>query len=160
MIVFAGIIAGQTASLDLSYKVRFIEEYMEFIKTLENEIRYRGTYLEQIVKNEKRDGTFYKLLQKCGFYMANGEPFPLAWEKTFSLNQNSPPLSKCLSEIIINFGLKLGTSDIEGQLSHCEYNYQLIKPYLKRAREEKIVKGKLYKVLGMCAGSAIALFVV
>ena len=67
MIVLAGITAGQTASLELTYKVRFIEEYMEFIKTIQNEIRYKGTYLEEIVKSEKRDGIFYKFLQNPAF---------------------------------------------------------------------------------------------
>lgn len=148
------------AAFRLAVRVRFIEEYMEFIKAVQNEIRYSGNYLENILKNQNQDGIFYPYLKKCLTYISDGKPFPVAWEKTFSSAESRSIISEDLSRIIIGFGLKLGTNDIEGQMSHCEYSYNLAIPYLQRAREEKRTKGKLYRVFGICISSAVALLLI
>ncbi len=133
---------------------------MEFIKAVQNEIRYSESYLENILKKQQQEGIFYSCLKECLTYISNGKSFPVAWETTFSRAESKLPNSKDLLEIIINFGSKLGTNDIEGQMSHCEYSYNLAVPYLQKAQEEKRTKGKLYRVFGVCISLAIALILI
>lgn len=159
-LISSGILAGNMAALKLSARVRFIEEYMEFIKTLQNEIRYSGSHLEDILKEQNGNGVFYQALKKCLGYMNCGEAFPVAWKKTFSYTANNLPISKTLSEIIVGFGLRLGTTDVDGQISNCEYSYESAIPYLQKAREEKRTKEKLYQIFGVCIGATIALFLI
>lgn len=151
---------GYCAALRLSQKVRFLEGYLEFIKTCQNEIRYTGNYLSDIVKNHSKEGIFYSYLDKCYGYISNADSFPCAWKKSFFNITRELSVSTELTEIIINFGLGLGTNDIDGQMSHCQYNYDLAYPYLQTARDEKKSKGKLYGILGVCISTATALFLI
>lgn len=157
-LIISGYLGGRYAAFKLSKKVRFIEEYMEFIKIVQNDIRYNQNYLQDIIKNHRGDGPFCSYLNKCYKYISSGEPFPQAWIKTFSNVASEISISGNLANIINSFGLGLGSSDTEGQISHCRYNYSLMGPYLQSAIEERKSHGKLYSVLGTCLGTAAALF--
>lgn len=160
ILIATGGMGGYSASVKLSQKVRFIEEYLEFIKIVENEIRYNGNYLSEIINKHKGDSVFYLYINKCHEYIVESQPFPIAWKNAFSDIKNELSISNELENIINNFGIKLGASDIDGQISHCQYNYELALPYLKSAIEERRAYGKLYSILGICTGTVIALFFV
>lgn len=160
LVIISGVSGGQIASYKLIDKVRFIEEYMEFIKNTENEIRYSGILLEEIIFKQKGNSRFSHLAKKCSVYIKQGDSFHTAWEKAFSPVKNELFFSSSFFEILMNFGLKLGTSDVSSQISHCKYNFELAKSYLETAREEKKAKCKLYRILGISTGIALALFLV
>lgn len=151
---------GYSASIKLSQKVRFIEEYMEFIKIIQNEIRYNGNYLSEIINKHRGNGIFYSYLDTCYRCIMESKPFPVAWNLTFNNISSEMSISSELANIINNFGLKLGSTDIDGQISYCQYNYEIVLPYLKSAMEEKKTLGKLYSVLGICIAAGAALFFV
>lgn len=157
-IIISGSVGGYTASVKLSQKVRFTEEFMEFIKIIENEIRYTGSCLSDIIQNHVKDTPFYSYIKKCSDFVSEGAPFPDAWSKTFSNISKEVGITYELSQIIYSFGLNLGSSDIESQIAYCRHNYKLTEPYIKNLIEEKNSKGRVYKILGTCLGMAIALF--
>ncbi len=160
ILILTGTIGGYSAAIKLSRKLRFLEGYAQFIKVCQNEIRYTGRYLSDIIKNYNAEGIFSLYLDKCCNYISFGEPFPKSWEKAFSSIPCELSVSPRLTEIIINFGLGLGVNDVEGQMSHCQYNYELVQPYIQTVREEKNTKGKLYSILGVCLGIAVSLFLI
>ena len=160
MLIFSGILGGYSAAIKLIKKVNFLEGYIEFINICENEIRFTGNPLSEIIKNYSREGIFSSYLIKCYEYISLGQSFPSSWNKAFSDIDKTLSVPKEVKEIIINFGLGLGANDINGQISHCKYNYELILPYLKSSIEERKSKGKLYIILGTCIGAMIALFLI
>ena len=59
--------------------------------------------------------------------------------------------------LINDFGIRLGESDVEGQVSHCKLNIKLMNEILELAKENKQKKGRIYIMLGAFSGIAIAL---
>lgn len=157
LIIISGSAGGYSASIKLSKTVRFIEEFMEFVKIIENEIRYTGCCLSDIIKNYTKDTPFYSYIKICSQFELQGSSFPDAWAKAFS-NTQEIGITYELSQIIYNFGLNLGSSDIDSQIAYCCHNYKLSEPYLQRAIQEKNTKGRLYNILGTCLGIAVSLF--
>ncbi len=66
-------------------------------------------------------------------------------------------LTKADTDLILQFGAQLGKTDIDGQLKHIKLYKDFFKKQLDEAEEAIAKKSKLYKTMGLFAGSAAAL---
>lgn len=148
---------GIFQSLKLSARVRFLEHYISLITVLETEIRYRALSLSQILDRHREDNPLFVCFKECA---KEGElPFPEQWKNSA---EKIPPSSGLTSEdirLISEFGYGLGTSDVEGQLSHCRFSTELAKARFEKAREEKQKKSRLYSMLGFFLGIGAVLII-
>ena len=145
---------GYSESHKLSVRVEQLELFLRFITSTQTEIRYAAMPVEEIVLKHNEDMRFLHL---CSEYCKNGSNFLQAWDAaatngTKGLGLNSKDIS-----LIRDFGAEFGASDIDGQLAHCKLYIQLILARLENAREEKSKKSKLYLMLGVFFGLAVAL---
>ncbi len=62
-------------------------------------------------------------------------------------------------QMISDFGIALGSTDLAGQAAHCQLMAQLLENQLETARQEKGKKAKLYSMLGIFFGVAMALVI-
>ncbi len=156
MLIAAATGVGIVESLKLSARVRYLEQYIGFISTVETEIRYCAPSLAQILQRHRGDSAFCACFEDCA---AEGEetPFPERWEQSVRRIPASSGLTGEDLRLIADFGKGLGASDIEGQLSHCRLGTELAATRLDRAREEKQKKSRLYIMLGLCSGIGAAL---
>lgn len=162
MITVSGTFSGYSISKQLSERVKFMEEYMEFISSVETDIRYICTPISEIVKKYSALGEdqFYLFLRQCTEYISNGISFPKSWTKCLEIYKGKIKLSEDEYRIINNFGIGLGTSDIDGQIAHCTYHKQTVKPYIEAERENKKSKSKMYCIIGMCVGTILGLIII
>ena len=77
-------------------------------------------------------------------------PFPRAWREV----SRQAGLDRALVQ---GFGLGLGATGLDGQLSHLRLYQELTENRLAEARTGCEKKGKLYRQLGFLGGAALAL---
>ena len=160
MLVTAGMLSGCSISKSISERVNFLEQYLEFISTMETEIRYTYCQPSDIIKKYSGSGKFHLFLKNCSDYYCLGTPFPKAWKKSLEEYKKNLNLYNETYRLIKNFGEGLGSSDIDGQIAHCEYHKQTIKPYLQDELENKRNKSKMYGILGTCLGIIVGITII
>ena len=160
MLVISGSLCGYTASRNISERVKFLEEYLEFISSTETQIRYTCTPMSEIIKKHTGKSMFCSFIKQCCEYISSGIPFPNAWTKSLNTYKKEINLQNKAYMLINSFGKGLGASDIEGQITHCEYHKQAIKPYLENELENKKNKSKMYAILGTSLGTIIGLIII
>lgn len=139
-------------------RASFFEQLVGFLTELQTQIRYSGEPLSTLLR-----GTAGKILEPlltaCAGAMEEGTPFFDAWQKGLLEIPKSMGLTKEDLRLLTDFGQGLGTTDLEGQLSHCELYKAMFSSRLKQAREERTKKVKLYRMLGLFSGIAVSLLI-
>lgn len=138
----------------LVMRVEQLEAFLRFISAAQTEIRFAALPVEQIIQ---RHGNDLEFLRICGEECKRGSGFFNAWDSGVREGTKGRGFNDKDIALLHRFGSGFGTSDTEGQLSHCSLYYELISDGLKNAREEKIRKSKLYQMLGVFSGMAAAL---
>lgn len=85
----------------------------------------------------------------------------LAWWE-LQTESFAPPhvLHNSDKELLSSFGSQLGTTDLEGQLSHIELCRAMLSKQLSEAEEEQRQKGRLYRTLGVFGGVSAAIMLI
>ena len=89
---------------------------------------------------------------QCTENLKTNNSFKDSWGRAFEKSK-SLGISQEEYEIINNFGSVLGSCDVSGQIYYCDYNLDMINPYLLKAKEKRKNKGKLSVVL--CIGISV-----
>lgn len=127
-------------------------QYINFITVLRNEIRYSHRPLLEILKNFRCENPLSKYISMCTENLNKTDSFKKSWDIAF---KDCVRLGLSNEEwgIIKNFGSALGSCDINGQIYYCDYNLEIISPYLIKAKEKRKNKGRLSVVL--CVGISV-----
>lgn len=158
VIIISGALIGLSASQRIIMRASFFEQMVSFLTDLQTQMRFCGDSLPVLL----RTGTaklLQPLLLSCAQEMENGASFFEAWQKALLQLPHSMGLSKEDIRLLTDFGQGLGTTDVEGQLAHCELYKTMFASRLKQAREEKEKKVKLYRMLGLFSGVAVSLLI-
>lgn len=148
---------GYMISHRLSVRVRFLQQYLQFVSYVETEIRYSKKILYEIVKNYNNENEFSYFLTDVCMNVESSISFDKSWIKSVhSLPKSYGLLSQDI-EMLCNFGKELGNTDIDGQISFCNVNKSLISMMLENAKDEKNKKSKLYFMLGSSLGLCITI---
>ena len=139
--------------------MKFFGQYLDFIESVKNEIRYSGKNLFDILSNYKCEYPFKIYVDKSVDNL-NEFSFEDSWEKSFKPCVRNLGLSDSEKSLIVNFGAGLGKSDTQSQINHCEHSLQTAKPYLKKLQDDYHSKGKLPLILGTGFGIVVALLIV
>lgn len=158
-LITTGSFLGFSKSKQLSNRVEFLEQYIRLLSYIETQIRYSSECLVDLLMSCEMDEKF-SFINCCLDKVANGVSFSKAWYYGVQKIPKETGL-KCEDiNLIANFGKGLGTSDIDGQVSHCELYKNLISENLSDARIQKQKKYKLYQMLGVCSGICAGLFLI
>lgn len=148
---------GFVISHKLSVRVRFLQQYLQFISYIETEIRYAQRVLSEILGTYENETEFKSFLTIIKENLKSDISFFEAWSDAVHKIPNSYGLLKQDKELICEFGKELGATDVNGQMALCDLNKSLVNSILNAAKEEKIKKSKLYFMLGSSFGVCIAL---
>ena len=121
-------------------------------------IRYSGVEIYILLQQEYRNIKL-PFISDVIDNLEKGFSFSESWNKSL----DSLPIGYGLSledkSIIMQFGCKLGATDIEGQTEHCNYFRNMFQNKAELLKQDYTVKSKLYRTLGFFSGLAITLVV-
>lgn len=140
----------------LSMRVKFLEDYIKFLSFFKNQIRYNSGSIIDIMDSYNAKGIISSFLNECIMKVKSGDSFAKAWEDSIELIPKDYGLKFEDINLIKDFGLLLGSTDIEGEIMHCKLNLKLMQENLDDAREEKKKKERLYIMLGFFIGMLLA----
>lgn len=157
-------LAGQLRARKYDNRVYHIQDYITTIRILESEMSYRLDPLTEILnrigtQNGNMAGklliTARNLLEESNY----GE-FSLCWKEATKQTYEGSSLSKVDIQVIADFGMELGKTDMDNQRSLFYRSCTLMESQLAEAMEEKKTKGKMYKSLGAAIGAFIVIILV
>ena len=150
LVILAGTAAGCLQSRKLLHRKEQLRRFLTFLETARAEISYAALSVEEILSRYGRGLDFL-----VPYFVArnNGEPFAKAWEKAIHV----PFLNREDRALISGFGEGFGTTDTQGQISHCNLYMEFTRAQLQSADEACARKCRLYQILGACGGAVAAL---
>lgn len=163
LIIVISVTIGNLLAKGYSNRVRNLLDFITILNILYTKIRYGQEIIENIFldvrKEIKRDISqiFYEVGTRYG---EGRESINDIWVDVVEKNFRDLDLTFEDERILIDFGLELGRSDIEGQLRNIEMTIEKLKAQLIGARDLRDKYGKIYKTAGVLGGAALAIILI
>lgn len=143
-------------------KTAVIADVLLMITVIETQLRYIclpvSDLLRTLCDNSRLENLCF--LKKCKDRVDNGEPFPQAWKESV---ENENELCRLLSghcSYLLRLGADIGSTDIQGQLSCCEYYKDIFAKELKEREENGKKYSRLYPTIGLMLGVSAAILII
>jgi stage III sporulation protein AB len=138
-----------------------IREFKVFLNLLETEINYLATPLPLIFEKFKNslDGNIRTFLTQF-LKIFHEEPSKTAseiWVESIKALEQTSKLKGDDYQILLNFGLGLGSSSKEEQIKNIKFTQELLHKQYCQAEIERNKNEKLYKTMGLLLGLGLAL---
>lgn len=125
---------------------------------LSTAIRYSGIEIYILLQQEYKNINI-PFISDVIENLENNYSLSESWNKALDRLPVGYGLSKEDKAIIMQFGCKLGTTDIYGQTEHCDYFKNMFQNKANLLKEDYAIKSRLYRTLGFFSGLAIALVI-
>ncbi len=163
LLIVAGFaLGGRCFAAFHTKRVDVIKNLILMLLVIETQLRYARLPVSDLLRvlDENISLSELKFIKSCRERVCFGEMFPDAWKACVEDETELCRLLGNLSESLAGLGEDIGSTDLEGQLSCCEYYRQIFGRELE-AQEEKSKKySKLFPSLGLMLGiSAAILFI-
>lgn len=124
-----------------------------------DQIRYTAAPVEELLESAEKSGEFRGLpvLSRACSSIRDGVNIHDAWKQAVQDGGREAGLTQGDRELLLGFGVGLGTTDVAGQVANCGQYRELLDQRLSEARKESESKGRLYLTLGFSIGMAAAL---
>ncbi len=159
MIVISASLGGIYFSSKLKNRVEFLKDFISFLKSLKIQLRYTSsdifTILPMCTDSKVLKPLFYKMTD-----FKDKNSLSEIWNNSLLELTKPYGLSKSDTNAITDFGLNLGKTDTDGQLSHIDLYIEIFTKAYENAVEEMKTKSRLYKTMGFFIGTSIALMIV
>lgn len=155
-------LAGRWAASMQERRVSVIGEIMLMINVIEAQLRYSHLPVTDLLRMLSENSGFDELcfIKTCREKVCFGEPFPVAWKECI---ESETELCRLLPEALkylASFGSDIGSTDLESQLSGCEYYKQIFAGELELQREKSRKYNKLFPSLGVLLGVSAAIMII
>lgn len=154
LIALTGFGVGCILTKRLSLRLDFMNKFSVFISLLQTQIRYNGSEIYSLVISCAKSSDL-PLFNHADII----EPFSEFWKSEIIKYQKKFGLNNSDKELLLEFGSGLGTTDIEGQLSHLELYRSIFQKRLQERQSEFKDKSKIYRALGLFGGISTALII-
>ena len=151
LLAASGLGCGYAFARRLAVRREFLGRLLTFISCLSTELRYRNDDIFSLVNS---GGELFRVEQ------SGASTFYSSWQDCISKLPRRRSLTKRDTELLLELGSRLGTTDTEGQLSHIELYETMFAKQQAQAEDDIIQKTKLYKTLGLFAGVSAALMLI
>lgn len=142
-------------------RARVLEEIVMMVEVIRTQIRYARLPLLPMlgILEEKHRGSL-GFISECREITQSGESFSYSWRKSIENDSEFCRLIRGVLPDLIRFGENLGTTDLEGQLSCCEYYEQIFRKELKEKEEQRGKYSKLFPTIGIMLGLSAAILII
>lgn len=143
-------------------KTEILDSIVAMLGMIKTQLRYKNLPLSSILDflSESQRSSALSFVSACSKRMGCGEPFADLWQKSI---ENEKELCSLVPEAVpylIRFGESLGTTDLEGQLSCCEYYENIFLKELNEKEEQCKKYSKLFPTLGVMLGISAAIMII
>lgn len=162
MIAAAFAVGGLALSAFQSKKVAAIGNIILMLNIIETQLRYACLPVTDLLKIlcENEEMTGFGFIKCVRERVCFGESFPQAWNKCVSEDSELCRLLGKTAPYLARLGADLGASDLESQLSCCEYYRRIFEDELVIQREKSGRYSKLFPPLGLLAGITAAILII
>lgn len=152
-----GAIAGVYFSKRLKERENILAAAVLLIRELSVQIRYTNSEMGEMLKSAAQNESYKKLLfvTSCEKTDEKGD-FHRYWKEGTA---RQPYLTTKDKELILSLGDKLGSTDLDGQLSFLEMTEEIFKERQNQAFADYRNKGKVYRSVGILCGLALGIIV-
>ena len=152
-------LGGMYFSAALKNRVIALKRMNYMLEEIYIMLKYRSATVYEIAEALSRDQRFaeFGFLQELAF--SSESTFQQSWCEAVE-NHIPNGINKSDSELLMNIGRQLGTSELEGQISGVKLWQAELDSALAAAQEEYSRKAKLYRSLGVLTGVFIAIMLV
>ena len=157
LLFLASVLVGAMQYRKLDDRVRFWNAFVDFLRFAETSIRYIALPVQELLERYCRENGRLELAAVCRERLDHGELFPEAWANASKQSAKRCFLPAGDLQLLTDFGMGLGVTDVEGQVAHCRLYAASAEEIRQAAREEKRRKGKLSIMLGILLGLGIDL---
>lgn len=146
-IIGASVAIGISLSSKLSQRVEILSQYMKLLEEVSVRLRYTGDPLAVLFQDNF-----------VGYTFSREKPFENQFqEMTRRFKDVLLPID---IRLLDDFARDLGAGDSESQLQHIRLYIKILEERCEEAREDLKSKGKLYRILPLSAGIAVAVLLI
>lgn len=158
MLVAACLLLGNRQAAKLRERVRIWEQAARLAGMLETRIAYTARPIPQLLNELYRTGDltalpFLPRMSECA-----PENVATVWRT--SVGKELTVLTPSDRELLAAFGAQLGRTDMAGQIAHCRTYALQFEERRRLSSAEHSEKGRLYPLLGLLGGLALALLLI
>lgn len=147
-----------------SYKARTkeLENILELVRLLNMEIVYKRDSLAKTFENVSHIKVcwFSEVLKSCSDMMKQQNTMEYSWKYALEENIKDCPLNGSDIGILRDMSMGLGKSDIKGQKNLMKPAVIRIETNLKDAKDQELKQSKMYRSLGIAAGTVISVILI
>ena len=155
LLILATTAYGIYKSMCLARRVRLLDGMARLCAYVSSQIRYSGAPVSEILSKAASCEEFRSL--PCLDKIPGSDCWRDAWLDGLAGGVSDWGATDKDIELIREFSQVLGTTDVEGQVEHCSMYRDMFTHQRDDAKELSARKGKLYIILGLSVGSAVAL---
>ena len=140
-------------------RIRFLQQFAEFVVHLKNEIRYSRRTLTEIILSHDCQAPLKEYIKR--FKSLSGNlPFAAAWQKSFENCKHDINLSVREWSLVDSFGEEAGSGDLTAEINRCDYTLELLKAQIDALEKNRRSKTKMSVTLGAGLSAVIALLLI
>lgn len=159
LIASAFAFGGRAYAVYKESRAKVISDIIAMINTVENRLRYSNAPLNEVFDEGSICGKL-GFIGKCISETEKGSGFHDSWCRSIDEDLRLKSLLGEFSGILADFGLSLGTTDTDGQISVCEYYKNVFSAeYLKREEDSRRCS-RVFPQLGLLAGVFSLIFLI
>ena len=161
-IVLGFAFCGNCVAAYHSKRISILNDIILMLTVCETQLRYTCVPVNELLHtlNENTRLKSLGFISSCKVKTDAGEAFPFAWKESI---QNEKELCFIIHDVqpyLVQFGEELGSTDLEGQMSCCEYYKQIFSKELTEREEQNKKYSKLFPMLGLMLGLSAAIIII
>lgn len=143
-------------------KAEILENIVMMLGIIRTQLRYAHLPLQSMLLflEENENIRTLGFVSDCREMIENGDTFRISWKKSIEKEKELCRLIPESLPYLIQFGENLGTTDLEGQISCCEYYEHIFCKELEEKEEQSKKYSKLFPTLGIMLGVSVAILMV
>ncbi len=155
IVIISSCLVGNSFSVKLINRRKTLESIVNSINRAKTLICFGGMDIRRVVKECFCTDEFPLLDTE----LLKSDDFDSSFKDSVNKINSVFSLTKADKELFIQFGSKLGMTDVTGQVAHAELYGELFGERLRQVKAQENEKSKLYRILGFSIGSAISLLI-
>ena len=162
MLTAAFSLAGKWAASMQEKRTVLLREIMLMISVTESRLRYSRLPVSDLLRvlSENTGLSGLSFIKNCREKGCFGEAFPEAWSESVKAETEMCRLLAESAAYLASFGADIGSTDLDSQLSCCEYYSGIFGRELEIQQEKSHRYSKLFPPLGMLVGISAAILII